>query len=145
MKWTWNFHMPFRTFLSDFTLFQFKLRVTVKTLIKVLSKNNSDWQRCLVWRKKKFRTLRGALFREVPSNLSATETFQSELQRMSYNRPRWRCRMWTGHEVGLDCCFHCERSRNYSTVLKVARVGCEISLNKKCPSKNIYAAKRCLS
>ena len=57
--------------------------------------------------------------------------------------------MWTRLEVRLaiDCCCGCERSRNYLTtvkelvVLKVAQVGCEISLNRKCPSNNIYAAK----
>ena len=57
--------------------------------------------------------------------------------------------MWTRLEVHLaiDCCCHCEQSTNYLTtvkvlvVLKVAQVGCEISLNRKCPSNNIYAAK----
>ena len=56
--------------------------------------------------------------------------------------------MWTRLEVRLaiDCCCHCEQSINYSTtveelvVLKVAQVGCEISLNRKRPSKIIYAA-----
>jgi len=43
--------------------------------------------------------------------------FQSDLQRPSYNRPRWRCRMRTRLEVRRDCCCRCERSRNYSTTI----------------------------
>ena len=59
--------------------------------------------------------------------------------------------MWTRLEVRLaiDCCCGCEQSRNYLTtvkelhvvVLKVAQVGSKISLNRKRPSNDIYAAK----
>ena len=51
--------------------------------------------------------------------------------------------MRTKCEVRLDCFWHCEQSRNYSTVVEelvvVTWVGCEISLNRKRPSK-IYVA-----
>ena len=56
--------------------------------------------------------------------------------------------MWAKLEVRLaiDCWCRCEQSTNYSTtveelvILKVTQVGCEISLNRKRPSKIVYAA-----
>ena len=57
--------------------------------------------------------------------------------------------MWTRHKVRFDCCCRCEQSRNYSTivkglvVLKVTRVACEVSLNRRHLSKNIYVTNRC--
>ena len=56
--------------------------------------------------------------------------------------------MRTKLEVCLDCCCHCEQSRNYPTaveelvVLKVAQVKCKISLNRKCPSKKYLCSQR---
>ena len=122
---------------------------TVKALIKVPLKNSFDPQRRLGWSEKILLTYRGAMFRDAPLNQSATvRPLKSELQRPSYNCLRWRFRMWAKLEVRLaiDCCCSCERSRNYLTtveelvILKVAQVGCEISLNRKHPSKIIYAA-----
>jgi len=111
-------------------------------------KNNYNPQRRLVRSKKDYF---GPLERSLQIR-TQLRPFQLELQWPSCNRPRWRCRMWTRLEIRLevclDRCYHCERSRNYSTTVEelvVIKVGCEISLNKMRPSKNIYVAKGCLS
>ena len=89
------------------------------------------------------------MFSKVPLNQSATvRPLKPELQLPGYNWQRWRYRMWTRLEVclAIDCCCSCEWSRIYSTtvkvlvVLKVVQLRCEISLNRKHSSKNIYAA-----
>ena len=97
--------------------------------------------------KKLYWTLWDALFREVPSNYSATD-----LSSRIYNDQATTGRGEdVGCELGLEYTLivAAELSRNYSTtvdklhavVLKVARVRCEISLNRKHPSRNIYAAE----
>ena len=70
--------------------------------------------------------------------------FQSELQRTSYNRPRWRCRMHTKLEVRLTAILSeveilQQQSKN-SLESRSSRVG-NLSKYKKRPSKMIYAAK----
>ena len=121
--------------------------VTVKALINVPLNNNYDLQRCLVQSKKNYFGPLGVpcLERRLRVRVQL-RPFPSDLQRPSYNRPKWRCRMRTRLEVHLDCCCCCEQRRNSTTttveelvVLKVIR---EVSLNRKHPSKNIYVAKR---
>ena len=44
-------------------------------------------------------------------------------------------------EVHLDCCCHCERYTTVEELVVPKVIRCKISLNRKYPSKIIYAAK----